>query len=57
MKFMTTAIFFIWMLIGIIDLRDWEQRPSKQTKVSYVLMWAMLLVVLGKDMIVSLIGG
>lgn len=57
MKFMTTANFFIWMLIGVIDLRDWEQRPSQQTKVSYVLTWAMLLVVLGKDMLVSLIGG
>ena len=57
MKFITTANFFIWMLIGVINLRDWEQRPSKQTKVSYVLMWAMLLGVLGKDMLVSLIGG
>lgn len=57
MKFITTANFFIWMLIGVINLRDWEQRPSKQTKVYYVLMWAMLLVVLGKDMLVSLIGG
>lgn len=57
MKFMTTANFFIWMLIGIINLCDWEQRPSKQTKVSYVLMWAMLLFVLGEDMLVSLIGG
>lgn len=57
MKFMTTANFFIWMLIGVINLRDWEQMPSDYTKVSYVLMWAMLLVVLGKDMLVSLIGG
>lgn len=57
MKFITTANFFIWMLIGVINLRDWEQRPSKQTKVYYVLAWAMLLVVLGQDMLASLIGG
>ena len=57
MKFITTANFFIWMLIGVIDLHDWEQTPSKQNKVSYALMWAMLLVVLGKDMLATLIGG
>lgn len=57
MKFITTSIFFIWMLIGIIDLRDWEQMPSEHTKVSYGLTWAILLVVLGKDMLASLIGG
>lgn len=57
MQFMTTANFFIWMLIGTINLCNWEQMPSDHTKVSYVLMWAMLLVVLGIDMLVSLIGG
>ena len=57
MKFITTSIFFIWMLIGIIDLRNWEQLSSEYTKVSYGLTWAMLLVVLGKDMLATLIGG
>lgn len=57
MEIITTVNFFIWMLIGTIDLRDWEQMPSEHTKVSYGLTWAMLLVVLGKDMLASLIGG
>lgn len=55
MKVLTIANFILWSLLGIWNIKKWNNRPSMQNKTHYIITWILVVVQLFCDVLVAFI--